>query len=52
MPGGNVANESEPVVEAEEFYRCGGQFISEDSVFLGDPSQQNLKDPQSLNGCI
>jgi RHS repeat-associated protein len=26
-----------------------GQFISEDPVFLGDPSQQNLKDPQSLN---
>jgi RHS repeat-associated protein len=26
-----------------------GQFISEDPVFLGDPSQQNLRDPQSLN---
>ena len=26
-----------------------GQFISEDPVFLGDPSQQNLKDPRSLN---
>jgi RHS repeat-associated protein len=26
-----------------------GQFVSEDPVFLGDPSQQNLKDPQSLN---
>jgi RHS repeat-associated protein len=26
-----------------------GQFIAEDPAFLGDPSQQNLKDPQSLN---
>jgi RHS repeat-associated protein len=26
-----------------------GQFESEDPVFLGDPSQQNLQDPQSLN---
>src|SRR5262245_43689689 len=26
-----------------------GQFLSEDPVFLGDPKQQNLKDPQSLN---
>jgi RHS repeat-associated protein len=26
-----------------------GQFLSEDPVFLGDSSQQNLKDPQSLN---
>src|SRR5262249_15240760 len=26
-----------------------GQFVSEDPVFLGDPAQQNLKDPQSLN---
>lgn len=26
-----------------------GQFISQDPVFLGDPSQQNLVDPQSLN---
>jgi RHS repeat-associated protein len=26
-----------------------GQFLSEDPVFLGDPSQQNLQDPQSLN---
>jgi hypothetical protein len=25
------------------------QFISEDPVFLGDPRQQNLADPQSLN---
>jgi RHS repeat-associated protein len=27
-----------------------GQFISEDPVFLGDPRQQVLTDPQSLNG--
>jgi RHS repeat-associated protein len=26
-----------------------GQFISEDPVFLGDPRQQTLTDPQSLN---
>jgi RHS repeat-associated protein len=26
-----------------------GQFTSEDPVFLGTPSQQNLQDPQSLN---
>jgi RHS repeat-associated protein len=26
-----------------------GQFISQDSVFLGNPSHQNLQDPQSLN---
>jgi RHS repeat-associated protein len=26
-----------------------GQFISQDPVFLGDPSLQNLTDPQSLN---
>ena len=26
-----------------------GQFLSQDPLFLGDPAQQNLKDPQSLN---
>jgi hypothetical protein len=26
-----------------------GQFINEDPVFLGNPKQQNLQDPQSLN---
>jgi RHS repeat-associated protein len=26
-----------------------GQFVSEDPVFLGDPTQQDLTDPQSLN---
>jgi RHS repeat-associated protein len=26
-----------------------GQFISEDPVFLGDPKQQNIQDPQSFN---
>src|ERR1700751_1279811 len=26
-----------------------GQFLSEDPVFLGSPSGQNLVDPQSLN---
>ena len=26
-----------------------GQFISEDPIFLGQPKQQNLQDPQSLN---
>ena len=32
------------------YYDSGrGQFESEDPVFLGDPSQQNLQDPQSLN---
>jgi RHS repeat-associated protein len=27
-----------------------GQFLSEDPVFLSVPTQQNLSDPQSLNG--
>jgi RHS repeat-associated protein len=32
------------------YYQAGqGQFISEDPVFLGDPKQQNLRDPQSIN---
>jgi RHS repeat-associated protein len=26
-----------------------GQFLSQDPVFLGDPKQQNLQDPQTLN---
>lgn len=26
-----------------------GQFLSQDPMFLGDPRQQNLRDPQSLN---
>jgi RHS repeat-associated protein len=26
-----------------------GQFTSQDPVFLGDPKQQDLQDPQSLN---
>jgi len=26
-----------------------GQFLSEDPIFLNDPKQQNLTDPQSLN---
>ena len=30
--------------------RVRGQFLSQDPVFLGDPSQQTLTDPQSLNG--
>jgi RHS repeat-associated protein len=29
--------------------RARGRFISEDPVFLRDPKQQNLNDPQSLN---
>ncbi len=32
------------------YYEAGrGQFLSQDPMFLGNPSQQNLADPQSLN---
>jgi RHS repeat-associated protein len=32
------------------YYDSGrGQFLSQDPVFLGDPQQQQLRDPQSLN---
>ncbi len=33
----------------DNYNSAQGQFLSEDPVFLGDPKQQNLKDPQSLN---
>jgi RHS repeat-associated protein len=36
-------------LNARYFNSAQGQFLSEDPVFLGDPKQQNLKDPQSLN---
>jgi RHS repeat-associated protein len=32
------------------YFKSGqGQFITQDTVFLGDPKAQNLQDPQSLN---
>jgi RHS repeat-associated protein len=32
------------------FYNTSqGQFLTQDSIFLGDPKDQNLSDPQSLN---
>jgi RHS repeat-associated protein len=36
-------------LNARYYDSARGQFLSEDPVFLGDPSQQNLQDPQSLN---
>jgi RHS repeat-associated protein len=36
-------------LNARYYNPAQGQFISEDPVFLGAPSQQNLQDPQSLD---
>ena len=36
-------------LNARYYNSAQGQFLSEDPVFLGNPSQQNLKDPQSLD---
>ena len=36
-------------LNARYYSSAQGQFLSEDPVFIGDPKQQNLKDPQSLN---
>ena len=49
----NLAKNRTSVVHASlnaRYYSSAqGQFLSEDPVFLGNPSQQNLQDPQSLN---
>src|SRR5450755_3226987 len=37
------------LAQARDQNSSRGQFISEDPVFLGDPRQQVLTDPQSLN---
>ncbi|OGZ73493.1 MAG: hypothetical protein A2908_02185 [Candidatus Staskawiczbacteria bacterium RIFCSPLOWO2_01_FULL_38_12b] len=36
-------------LNARYYNSVTGKFISQDPVFLGDPNQQNLQDPQSLN---
>jgi RHS repeat-associated protein len=36
-------------LNARYYNGAQGQFTSEDPMFLGNPSQQNLQDPQSLN---
>jgi RHS repeat-associated protein len=36
-------------LQARYYDGSKGEFLSEDPVFLGDPRQQNLTDPQSLN---
>jgi hypothetical protein len=38
-----------PICRRDIRIACAGQFLSEDPVFLGDPKQQGLTDPQSLN---
>ena len=49
----NLAKNRTSVVRAflnARYYNSAqGQFLSEDPVFLGNPKQQNLTDPQSLN---
>jgi len=37
------------LLQARYYDGSKGQFLSEDPVFLGDPKQQVLTDPQSLN---
>jgi RHS repeat-associated protein len=37
------------LLQARYYDGSKGGFLSEDPMFLGDPKQQNLKDPQSLN---
>lgn len=36
-------------LQARYYSNVNGQFLSEDPIFLGDPRQQTLTDPQSLN---
>jgi RHS repeat-associated protein len=36
-------------LNARYYNSAQGQFLSEDPVFLGNPNQQSLQDPQSLN---
>jgi RHS repeat-associated protein len=36
-------------LNARYYNGAQGQFISQDPIFLGDPKQQTLQDPQSLN---
>jgi RHS repeat-associated protein len=36
-------------LNARYYQPAQGQFLTEDPVFVGDPRQQNLNDPQSLN---
>jgi RHS repeat-associated protein len=37
------------LLQARYYDGSKGEFLSEDPVFLGDPKQQTLTDPQSLN---
>ena len=37
------------MLQARYYDGSKGEFLSEDPVFLGDPKQQVLTDPQSLN---
>jgi len=37
------------LLQARYYDRSKGEFLSEDPVFLGDPKQQVLTDPQGLN---
>jgi RHS repeat-associated protein len=37
------------LLQARYYDGSKGEFLSEDSVFLGDPKQQVLADPQNLN---
>src|SRR6266702_2026411 len=37
------------LLNARYYNPTQGQFISQDPVFWGDPKQQNLQDPQSIN---
>jgi len=37
------------LLQARYYDGSKGEFLSEDPVFLGDPKQQVLTDPQSLN---
>jgi RHS repeat-associated protein len=37
------------LLNARYYDSARGQFISQDPVFVGDPKQQTLQDPQSLN---
>jgi RHS repeat-associated protein len=39
-------------LQARYYDGSKGQFLSEDPVFWGDPKQQNLRDPQSLNSYL
>src|SRR6266481_6776803 len=37
------------LLQARYYDGSKGEFLSEDPVFLGDPRQQNLNNPQTLN---